>query len=258
LDSFNASSNDLTVTLSTNIALEITTNGTVLCEGADPIVFNSSESLGDETFEWLKDGAVIDTSSENITATEIGVYQLVIKTHGCPIVSNELTIRAFDESLLSLDKPQELIIIEGETETVTASGAESYQWFDSNNTLLGTQDFFNFEQEGEFLLVANFGNCTINKVITVTYRDTFSIPNVITANGDGINDLWVLPNTYSRNQDIVVTIYDERGRQIFSQSNYENNWPQSTTAFNKQNMIFYYKVTKGGESLKQGTITVIR
>ncbi|WP_420603535.1 gliding motility-associated C-terminal domain-containing protein [Flagellimonas sp.] len=258
LDSFNASSNNLTVTLATNNLLEITANGTVLCEGADPIVFNSSEGLSDETFEWLKDGSVIDTSSESITATEVGVYQLIIKTHDCPVISNEVTVRAFDESLLTLDKPQELIIIEGETETVTASGAESYEWFDANNTLLATQDFYNFEQEGEFLLVANFGNCTINRVITVTYRDTFSIPNVITANGDGINDLWILPNTYSRNQDIVVTIYDERGRQVFSQSNYENNWPQSTTSFNQQNMIFYYKVTKGGESLKQGTITVIR
>jgi gliding motility-associated-like protein len=258
LDSFTPTSNGLDVTLSTNQVLEITTNGTVLCDGADPIVFNSSESLADETFEWLRDGVIIDTSSENITATEVGVYQLVIRTHDCPITSNEVTIREFDESLLTLDKEQDLVIIEGETETLTASGAESYQWYDSNNTLLGEQSFFNFEQEGEYLLVASFGNCNTSRVVTVTFRDTFSIPNVITANGDGINDLWVLPNTYSRNQDVVVTIFDERGRQVFSQSNYENNWPQSTTSFNKPNMIFYYKVTRGGQSLKQGTITVIR
>lgn len=258
LGGFNATSNALDVTLPTNQVLEITTNGTVLCDGSDPIVFNSSESLTDDTFEWLRDGTIIDTASEEITATEVGVYQLIIRTHDCPVISNEVTIRAFDESLLALDKEQDLIVIEGETETLTASGAESYQWFDTNNTLLGTNDFFNFEQEGEYLLVASFGNCTTSRVITVTYRDTFSIPNVITANGDGINDMWVLPNTYSRNDDVVVTIFDERGRQVFSQSNYENNWPQSTTSFNKSNMIFYYKVTKEGQSLKQGTITVIR
>ncbi|WP_163420740.1 gliding motility-associated C-terminal domain-containing protein [Flagellimonas sp. CMM7] len=258
LGGFNATSNALDVTLPTNQVLEITTNGTVLCDGSDPIVFNSSESLTDDTFEWLRDGTIIDTTSEEITATEVGVYQLIIRTHDCPVISNEVTIRAFDESLLALDKEQDLIVIEGETETLTASGAESYQWFDTNNTLLGTNDFFNFEQEGEYLLVASFGNCTTSRVINVTYRDTFSIPNVITANGDGINDMWVLPNTYSRNDDVVVTIFDERGRQVFSQSNYENNWPQSTTSFNKSNMIFYYKVTKEGQSLKQGTITVIR
>ena len=206
----------------------------------------------------VKRRVVIDSSTESLTATEIGVYQLRILTHDCPIVSNELTIQAFDESLLSIDQSDEIIIVEGETETVTASGAESYQWFDSSNNLLGAQDFYSFQEEGEFLLVANFGNCTVNRVITVVYRDLFAIPNVITANGDGINDLWVLPNTFSRQDDVLVTIFNERGKQVFSQTNYENNWPQSTTQFNKLNMIFYYKVTRGGESLKQGTITVIR
>nr|WP_299071591.1 gliding motility-associated C-terminal domain-containing protein [uncultured Allomuricauda sp.] len=258
LDGFTAISNDLPVKLVVNQPLEITANGTVLCDGGDPIVFNSSEGLDDETFEWLKDGVVIDTTNENITATEIGVYQLVIKTHDCPVTSNEITIREFDESLLVLDGSEEITIIEGETETLTASGADSYEWFDTNNTLLGSQNFYSFEAEGEYLLVADFGNCSISKIITVTYRDTFSIPNVITVNGDGINDLWVLPNTYSRSEDVLVTIYDERGKEIFSQTNYENNWPQSTTAFNNQNMIFYYTVSRGGENLKQGTITVIR
>ncbi len=258
LDSFDASSNQLSVSLVTNITLEITANGTVLCDGADPIILNSSESLDGQTFEWLKDGTVVDTSSETITATETGVYQLIIKTHDCPVISNELTINAFDDSLLVLDKPEELIIIEGETETVTASGAESYQWFDANNSLLGTLDSYDFQLEGEYLLVANFGDCTVNRVISVAYRDNFAIPNVITVNGDGINDLWVLPNTYSRKDDVLVTIYDERGKEVFSQPNYENNWPQSTTSFNKQSMVFYYTLSKAGENLKQGTITVIR
>nr|WP_299386176.1 gliding motility-associated C-terminal domain-containing protein [Allomuricauda sp.] len=258
ISGFDAVSNALEITMARGIALNISTNGTVLCEGADPIRFTSSESLSDETFEWLKDGEVVDTSSESATATEVGVYQLRILTDACPIVSNEITVRAFDESLLSLDRPEELIIVEGETETVTASGAESYEWFDAENNLLGSLDTYSFQDEGEYLLVANFGNCTVNRVITVTYRDLFAIPNVITANGDGINDLWVLPNSYSRQDDVLVTIYDERGKEVFSQTNYENNWPQSTTQFNKLNMIFYYTVTRSGESLKQGTITVIR
>lgn len=258
LDAYNATSNSLDVKLPVNQNLVIAANGTVLCDGADPIVLTSSIDLTGQTFEWLKDGQVVDTSSEELTAGSVGVYQLVIKTYDCPLTSNAITVQAFDESLLVLDKPQDLIIIEGETETVTASGAGSYQWYDSGNNLLSSQDSFGFQEEGEYLLIANFGTCTISRVITVAFRDTFAIPNVITANGDGINDLWILPNTYSRNNDILVTIYDERGKEVFSQTNYENNWPQSTTAFNKSSMIFYYKITKRGSSLKQGTITVIK
>lgn len=258
IDAFEASSNSLQLKLASNESLQITTNGTVLCEGGEAIVLESSTDLSNESFQWKKDGTVIDSASESLTVNETGVYQLVITSNECPIVSNEITISAFDESLLVLDKPKDLIIVEGDTQTLTASGADSYEWYDAGNNLISNSNSYDFAEEGEYLLIASFGTCTVSKIITVTYRDMFNIPNVITANGDGINDLWVLPNTYSRDPNVLVTIFNERGEQIFSQAGYENNWPQSTTTFNKQSMIFYYKITRGGKSLKQGTITVIK
>ena len=258
LDAYQASSNTLQVKLASNKAFQITANSTVFCEGGEPIVLESTTDLTNESFEWKKDGTVINTSSQNLTVSGPGVYQLVITSNDCPLVSNQVTITAFDESLLVLDKSKDLIIIEGETETLTASGADSYEWYDAGNNLISSNSYYDFTEEGEYLLIATFGTCTVSKVVTITYRDMFAIPNVITANGDGINDLWVLPNTYSRDPNVLVTIFNERGEQVFSQAGYENNWPQSTTSFNKQNMIFYYKVTRRGKSLKQGTITVIK
>ncbi len=258
VDAFEATSNGLQVKLASNETLTITANGTVLCEGGETIVLSSTYDLSDESFEWKKDGTVVDSSSENLTVNETGVYQLVITTNECPLISNEITITEFDESLLVLDNSENLIIVEGETKTLTASGADSYEWYDSGNNLISSSSSYDFTEEGEYLLIASFGTCTVSKVITITYRDMFAIPNVITANGDGINDLWVLPNTYSRDPNVLVTIFNERGEQIFSQAGYENNWPQSTTSFSRQSMIFYYKITKGGKSLKQGTITVIK
>ncbi|MCB0371417.1 MAG: gliding motility-associated C-terminal domain-containing protein [Muricauda sp.] len=258
VDTFNATSNGLDVKLKSNQTVVITSNGTVFCDGGDVISLDTSFDLSSEMYEWRKDGVAVNTTSETFTVNAPGVYQLAITTGDCPIVSNEITISAFDESLLAIDKPQDLIIIEGETVTVTASGADSYEWYDAGNILISSSDSFGFQEEGEYLLIASFGTCTVSKVITVVFRDMFAIPNVITANGDGINDLWVLPNTYSRDPNVLVTIFNERGEQVFSQTGYENNWPQSTTAFNKQSMIFYYKITRGGKSLKQGTITVIK
>ena len=258
IDAFEASSNSLQVKLASNETLQITANGTVLCEGGEAIVLEGTTDLANESFEWKKDGTVVDTSSESFTVSETGVYQLVITSNECALMSNEITISEFDESLLVLDNPKDLIIIEGETQTLTASGADSYEWYDAGNNLISSSSFYEFTEEGEYLLIASFGTCTVSKVITVTYRDMFAIPNVITTNGDGINDLWVLPNSYSRDPNVLVTIFNERGEQVFSQAGYENNWPQSTTSFNKQSMIFYYKITRGGKSLKQGTITVIK
>jgi len=258
IDAFEASSNSLQIKLASNETLQITANGTVLCEGGEAIVLESTTDLTNESLEWKKDGTVVDTSSESFTISETGVYQLVITSNECALMSNEITINEFDESLLVLDQPKDLIIIEGETQTLTASGADSYEWYDAGNNLISSSSYYDFTEEGEYLLIASFGTCTVSKVITVTYRDMFAIPNVITTNGDGINDLWVLPNSYSRDPNVLVTIFNERGEQVFSQAGYENNWPQSTTSFNKQSMIFYYKITRGGKSLKQGTITVIK
>jgi hypothetical protein len=68
----------------------------------------------------------------------------------------------------------------------------------------------------------------------------------------------LLPNIYSGNPKIRVTIFSDTGEEIFRQENYQNNWPESSMSFPKQNMIFYYTIKELGSTVKQGTITVIR
>jgi len=81
---------------------------------------------------------------------------------------------------------------------------------------------------------------------------------VITPNGDGANDQWVIPNSYSNQSDITVTIYTDKGEELINETSYANNWPQSSMSFPQQNMVFYYTIKSPSETLKQGTITVIR
>jgi len=115
-----------------------------------------------------------------------------------------------------------------------------------------------FTEEGAFLLIANIDNCEISRQITVVYLDLFNVPNVITPNGDGANDQWVIPNSYSKKQEVTVIIYDDRGVELVNQTSYQNNWPQSSMSFPKQNMVFYYVIKNASKILKKGTITVIR
>ena len=50
-----------------------------------------------------------------------------------------------------------------------------------------------------------------------------NIPNVITPNGDGINDYLKFKNleVYSRN---TLSIYNRWGKKIYEQDNYKNDW----------------------------------
>lgn len=115
-----------------------------------------------------------------------------------------------------------------------------------------------FTEEGSYLLIATLGSCEVSRNIQVEYLETFRVPNVISVNADGINDLWILPNSYSNKEEVRVTIYNQRGEEIFNQNNYQNNWPESSRVFPRQNMVFFYKIRKADAVLKQGTITVIR
>ncbi|WP_350289542.1 gliding motility-associated C-terminal domain-containing protein [uncultured Croceitalea sp.] len=258
LDSFSPASNEMNATLASGETVAITSTDLALCDGINSVTLTADIDLTSETFTWSRDGSTVSTTDQALTTTETGVYELQVQRTGCPIRSNQITIIQFDESIVTVDAEENIIFQEGSSQTITAAGASAYEWYDESNTRISSTDSVSLSEEGTYLLIASIGNCTVSRNFTVSFRDNFAIPNVITANGDGINDLWVLPNTFSRDPDITVVIYNENGEEVLNQPDYQNNWPQSSTAFTKQNMIFYYRILNGGKTLNQGTITVIR
>lgn len=258
VESYSPSSNALNVLLLVNEDLTITASSLVSCNDSETITISTTTDLSSSTFDWIKDGVNLNISTEALNVSQTGKYQLVVYRNGCPLPSNEVTISPFDDSLITLDSPETVVFPSGGSKTVTASGGTAYQWLDMNNTLLSNSSSVTFSEEGSYLLIANIDNCEITKQLTVALQDTFKVPNVITVNGDGINDQWIIPNTYSRNKDINVLIYNSIGEVILNVVDYQNNWPESTMAFSKQNMVFYYKIKSSKEVLKQGTITIIR
>jgi hypothetical protein len=251
-------SNSLSVALRSNETIIITASALATCNSSDQITINTPTDLTGDTFKWLKDGIEINTTDSALNTTETGKYQLVVSRVGCPVTSNEITIIPFDESLITLDSSLNVVFPEGSSKTVNAAGGTAYQWVDSNNNIISNTSSVSLTSEGTYTLTAYIDACVVLKQITVTYKDTFRIPNVITVNGDGINDLWLLPNAFSKNPEINVIIYNDKGIEIFNVNDYQNNWPESSTTFKSQNMLFYYSIRKDGDVLKQGTITVIK
>ncbi|GAB5538836.1 MAG: hypothetical protein Salg2KO_09390 [Salibacteraceae bacterium] len=160
--------------------------------------------------------------------------------------------------MITIDPTGTVVFPEGTTRTVSASGGTGYRWYDSNNVEISTTSSVDLDSEGDYILIANIDNCEITRQFSVEYLDTFKVPNVITPNGDGFNDQWVLPNSYSNKTDVSVIIYRESGEEVLNVQNYRNDWPTSAVAFPTQNMVFYYVIKNAAETLKQGTITVIR
>jgi len=256
--SFNADSITLPVQLGSSENLNITSTGTVFCDGGDSITLSTDTDLSGENYVWERDGATVNDTDTELTVTEPGVYRMVIEKGECSLTSNEITITPLNPDLITLDIDGDVIFPEGSSKTVRASGGTAYSWFDADNVEIATGPSVTFETEGSYLLIANIDHCEIAKPIKVSYLDLFNIPNVITPNGDGSNDQWVIPNSYSNKSDVSVIIYNAKGVEVMNTTNYSNNWPESSMSFVKQNMVFYYVVKNATETLKQGTITVIR
>src|SRR5690606_10679731 len=67
------------------------------------------------------------------------------------------------------------------------------------------------------------GHFGLSDTVTVEIQCPIIIPNVITANGDGKNDFFIIQNIdqYPGNQ---VYIYNRWGTLVFSKENYANDW----------------------------------
>ena len=59
--------------------------------------------------------------------------------------------------------------------------------------------------------------------ITVQENDRFFVPNLITPNGDGINDTWEL-DFLSEYPNHLIQVFDRTGRIVFEARNYQNDW----------------------------------
>lgn len=93
--------------------------------------------------------------------------------------------------------------------------------------------------------------------ITVKDNDRFFVPNIITPNGDGLNDTWKL-DFLADYPDHLITVYDRNGKVVFQANNYQNDWDGSGQAkggyvahINLVNGIYTYVIDLGD---KQKTV----
>lgn len=97
--------------------------------------------------------------------------------------------------------------------------------------------------------------------VTVSKRvasdDSFSCTNVLTANGDGKNDFWIVNESF-RYRNHTFKIFDVNGRILFQSVGYNNDWD----GFYKGKLLdrgqYYYSVLDpAGETEVRGTILVM-
>lgn len=92
---------------------------------------------------------------------------------------------------------------------------------------------------------------TAYEVITVLPPCSVIIPNIITPNGDGVNDFFKIANI-EHHPNTTLTVFDRWGKKVYENTNYNNEWK----AEGSSDGTFFYIVDVPDDKKYNGFITV--
>ena len=153
----------------------------------------------------------------------------------------------------------------GKTTKLTATGGVSYQWSGSagitGNRNSNMIDVRPENASGTYtVVVTSATGCTTTQSITLTTQEDItqiSGTNIISPNGDGVNDNLIIKNVdlYPNNE---LEVFDRAGRKVYSKKGYQNDWNASFNGIPLAEGTYYYIINFIGVGKYKGFITIIK
>lgn len=192
--------------------------------------------------------------------------QMQIFTHPYPYIYYSHFYHLIDDlQLTEISRPEFLYThtCEGEALAASVSGADSVRWYREGQLFSQQPNILLTDiQSGESLITEYF-------LCNYTFTDTLTVPpctvpepefpNIITPNGDGVNDAFFVKNLLAGSS---LIIYNRWGNEVFRTAHYNNNWQGQTETLGIETKVsdgtyFYVLITPEGKQYK-GTVTVVK
>lgn len=219
-----------------------------------------------DSYQWYLDGAVIpDATNQTYITNEGGTYTVTIDLGDC--VTNG-SIDLDNGSFASSINVSDINMLEEEgtltTSVTTDAVSPEFEWY-LNDVLISsaTGNSYVVTQEGDYkVVIIQASGCISSSefqfTVTEPYPDVANIPNVISPNGDGVNDTWVIPKEYVNDTNTEVTILSSQGETVLKTNAYRNNWPDTELNFKNINPVYYYVIIPENNKIRKGSITVVK
>jgi gliding motility-associated-like protein len=134
------------------------------------------------------------------------------------------------------------------------SGVATYQWYDGSSNLLGTTATIVVTQSGTYEVRVTVDSCTTIEFVTVQVLPC-SIPKGISPNNDGDNDTWDLSGLNVQK----AQIFNRYGVEVYSRTNYTNQWDGRTNSGDElPTATYYYVLSLPNGEVKTGWVYINR
>ena len=240
--------------------------------------FDPSSSVADSfSYKWYVRSTnttqYTELGSQQPTAvvTGTGNYYLEINNGGCP-KSAHIEVKEYDTSNLKIRHLTATGQVTPTTQhkfevkvgdQLVADGGNNFIWMKADGTVTygNTLRITSKDMTGAYTLKEE--TCPAVQTNTLDFElnviEIEKIPNVVLPNGQQYNQKWEIPDIYCK-PDVRVTIYSQEGKEVFSTTNYQNNWPDSTTykELGKRALMFIYVIEGGNVEKQKGVITLLK
>lgn len=266
----NYRSQSVTVANSNGSSATITSSsGNPFCSGLGNTTLTAT---GGNSYVWKKDNVVINGAvSQSYQTNVAGVYTCDVDFGGCKSTGTiDLKVLQTNSTISGVDVDKVNYIVEGETlnvAIVSNTTAPTYQWFLNDVAIPGAdKNSLDITAQGKYKgTITQTTGCVITDEFPfeVSYKvnlNASKISNIVTPNGDGVNDTWIIPDKYLAGTNTHIKILSSLGEIVYQTDNYDNynGWPQTAIEFTNFNPVYYYIITPTGESAKKGSITLLK
>lgn len=240
-------------------------NDTSACAGvAISFVGNSTGNVAFvEWFIFPSMTSIGTSTSVTVTPPSVGnncyVYQVIGTNAGC---IDRDTVCINTQPLPLANAGVDVIIVEGNTTPLNASGGSTYSWSPSlglSDTTIANPSANPTTTTTYTVTVASAFGCESSDSITVTVQPKIIFATGITPNGDGINDVWII-DFIEEFPNNVVEIYNRWGKLLFHADGYKQNWDGKYEG-NELPIGTYYYIIELNDGITEpftGPITVLR
>jgi gliding motility-associated-like protein len=250
--------------------------------GCDSIQLSARSDA--RTWDWLRNNDTIATGVDKVFASKTGMYKVTISVSTLGVVCfNSDSVYVKVEPIPTVTAwPADLVgqssitISKGQSIDLNASATgyllneSSFVWDPAGvNFLAGTNvgtkvttsNQLDKDQVFTVTVTDGFG-CTQSASVTVIVLDDFKLfpYNLITPNGDGMNDTWVVENIWAYPEAQVV-IFNRYGMEVFNGTNYDlNRWDGTFDGKELPDGAYYYVITHPDhpDTVYKGAINLIR